>query len=82
MSKQQNHFKARSRGATGNFGTKNTPKINFSTIQPTFADITPIVSTRQLPPKSCHIITLVHRVGKTANITGKKLLSLKPVVRT
>ena len=36
-------------------------------------------STEKLPP---HPFCLVHRVGKTTNITGKKLLSLQPIVRT
>ena len=68
----------------GNFHTKSAPNNNFSTVQPTFADIPPIVSDRQvstekLPP---HHHFLVNRVGKTANINGKKLLSLQPVVRT
>jgi hypothetical protein len=57
----------------------------FSTVQSIFADITPIVSTRQLQPKSCHLIIFVKFIElacKTANINGKKLFSLKPVVRT
>jgi hypothetical protein len=70
MRKHQIHSKS----ATGNYRTKNVPNINFSTVQTTFADIMPIVSTRQLPPESCHLITfVVHRVGKTANINGKNL---------
>jgi hypothetical protein len=32
--------------------------LHFSTVQSTFVHITPIVFTRQLPPKSCHLITL------------------------
>jgi hypothetical protein len=36
-------------------------------------------STAKLPP---HLFCLVHRVRKPANINGKKLFSLKPVVRT
>jgi hypothetical protein len=31
----------------------------LSTIQSIFEDITPIVSTRQIPPKSCHRIASV-----------------------
>jgi hypothetical protein len=34
--------------------------INFSTVQPTVADIMPIVSTRQHhPPKSCYLVISV-----------------------
>jgi hypothetical protein len=40
---QTNSSKFPSRGGTGNFQTKNTPNMHFSTVQPTFADITPIV---------------------------------------
>ena len=80
----QKLFKCHSRGAAGEFSYKNAPFNNFSTVQPTFVDIPPIVSGRQmsagkLPPRQ-HC--LVSRVGKTANINGKKLLSLQPVERT
>jgi hypothetical protein len=58
--------------------------MHFSIVQSTFADITPIVSTRQLPPKKLppHHFCLVHKVRKTANINGEKLFSLKPLLRT
>jgi hypothetical protein len=43
----------------------------------------PIVSTRQLPPTVATSLLLfsAYRLRKTAIIKGKKLLSLKPVVR-
>lgn len=35
------------------------PEMYFATVQPPFVDITPIFSIRQLPPKSCHLITFL-----------------------
>jgi hypothetical protein len=53
---------------------------NTNAVQSTFADLTPIVSTWKLPP---HHFCLVHiDFTKTSNIDGRKLLSLKTVVRT
>jgi hypothetical protein len=48
------------------------------------ANIMPIVSTQQLPSKSClsSLLFSSYRLRTTANINGKKLLTLKPVVRT
>ena len=71
-------------GSNRGLFVQNCPFNNCSTIQPTFADIPPIVSDRQAstgklsPRHHC----LVSRVGKTANINGKKLVSLQSVVRT
>jgi hypothetical protein len=54
---------------SGNFHGKNAPLNNFSTVRPILT-------------KWCTIDLIQLRLRKTANIMGKKLLSLKPVVRT
>jgi hypothetical protein len=49
-----------------------------------FADTTPVVLAREVSIEKfpSHHLSFVNRVGPTANIIGKRLLSLQPVITT
>ena len=75
-------FQISFQGSNRGIFIEKCPFDNFLAVQPTFADIRPIVSDRQVSTEKLTPHHPFYRVSKTANINGKKLLSLQPVVRT
>jgi hypothetical protein len=69
-STQQNHQNSHNfilGSNRGNFQTKTTSNIHFSTVQSTSTNIKPILSTRKLPPKSCHFSSFLFSLESSKN---------------